>query len=110
LLTFERNNVLKLTKDNLPADSYGRYDQAGDGSCRQQVSQVDQLAKQAAQIALRLAALPVDGRSDPKALQEIEELARGILQSVAAIRMSQNSAAAGETRGMWRAMQPLRRQ
>jgi hypothetical protein len=71
---------------------------------------VDQLAKQAAQIALRLAALPADGRNDPKALQDIEELARGILQAVASVRLAQNGAGAGESRGIWRAMQPLRRQ
>jgi hypothetical protein len=71
---------------------------------------VDQLAKQAAQLALRLAALPADGRNDPKALQDIEELARGILQAVTAVRLAQNGPAAGETRGVWRVMQPLRRQ
>ena len=72
---------------------------------------VDQLAKQAAQMALRLAALPENGfGNDPQALKEIEDLALGILKAVAAARVSQNDAPAGESRGIWRAMQPLRRQ
>ena len=73
---------------------------------------MDQLAKQAAQVALRLAALPDDGLSnDPQALKDIEELALGILKAVAAARVvTQSNAPAGETRGVWRAMQPLRRQ
>lgn len=71
---------------------------------------MDQLAKQAAEIALRLAALPADGmRHNLEALNAIEELATRILQEVSAVRncMSQP---VGETRGMWPAMQPLRRQ
>jgi len=72
---------------------------------------VDQLAKQAAQMALRLAALPADGlRNDLKALQDLEELARGVLHEVAAIRMSHHDATVGETTGIWRAVQPLHRQ
>ena len=70
---------------------------------------MDKLAKQAAQVALRLAALPADGWSDDaRALQELEELARGILQAVATVRLSHSEVALGETRGMWRIAQPLR--
>jgi hypothetical protein len=70
---------------------------------------VDQLAKQAAEIALRLAALPVEDLRRDKALFEIEELARRILTEVAAVRVGRGHSA-GETRGMWPAMQPVRRQ
>lgn len=67
---------------------------------------MDELAKQVAQIALRLAALPADGlRSDLQALDAIEQLAKRILTEVTAIRMSR---ALGETRGAWRVMQPPR--
>lgn len=71
---------------------------------------MDQLAKQAAEIALRLAALPADGvRDNPQALDAIEHLAMGILKEVASARAA-NRPAVGEMRGMWRAMQPAARQ
>ena len=72
---------------------------------------MDQLAKQAAEIALRLAALPADGmRNNPEVLDSIEQLALRILTEVATARAARNqAAAAGETRGMWRTMQPLQR-
>ena len=41
---------------------------------------MDQLAKHAAQIALRLAALPADGLRDAQALDAIEQLAIEILK------------------------------
>jgi hypothetical protein len=67
---------------------------------------VEELTKQVAQVALRLAALPADGlRSDLQALDAIEQLAKRILSEVAAIRMSRQL---GETRGAWRVMQPPR--
>ncbi len=73
-------------------------------------AQVDQLAKQAAEIALRLAALPADGlRNNLDALDSIEQLATRILEEVAEARAARNRSA-GETRGMWRAMQPVNRQ
>jgi len=97
-----------------------RYDAAGlawrigwlwDGAAPfQGTPKVDQLAKQAAEIALRLAALPADGlRNNSEALDSIEALAMRILKEVSAVRASK-SYAVGETRGMWRAMQPVRRQ
>ena len=50
-------------------------------------TQVDQLAKQAAEIALRLAALPAgDLRDNPEVLDSIEQLAMRILKEVSAVR------------------------
>jgi surfactin synthase thioesterase subunit len=73
-------------------------------------NQVDQLAKQAAEVALRLAALPADGlRNNLEALDSIEHLAMRILREVSAVRAGK-AYAVGETSGMWPAMQPLRRQ
>ena len=49
------------------------------------MSKIDQLAKQAADMALRLAALPADGlRNDLEALNSIEQLAMRILRDVSA--------------------------
>ena len=71
---------------------------------------MDQLAKQAAELALRLAALPESGlRNNIEALDAIEQLATQILAKVSAIR-TDRSCTIGETRGIWRAMQPARRQ
>lgn len=71
---------------------------------------VNQLAKQTAEIALRLAALPAEGlRNNPRALSEVEELARRILREVALVREGHSDRAAGESRGVWRATQPLPR-
>lgn len=71
---------------------------------------MDQLAKQAAEIALRLAALPADGpRDNSQALDAIERLAMGILREVSAARAG-NTHAVGEVSGMWRVMQPAPRQ
>ena len=71
---------------------------------------MDQLAKQAAEIALRLAALPAVGlRNNLDALNSIEQLALTILKEVAAVRAT-HSHSVGETRGIWPAMQPVRRQ
>lgn len=70
---------------------------------------MDQLAKQAAEIALRLAALPADGLRSHEDLDSIEQLATRILNEVAAIRTAKNRPV-GETRGMWRVVQPMRRQ
>jgi hypothetical protein len=70
---------------------------------------VDQLAKQAAEIALRLAALPADGlHNNPEALDSIEQLATRILTEVSAVRAA-NSRPVGETRGMWRIPQLVQR-
>ncbi|MEO8596433.1 MAG: hypothetical protein ABI759_24150, partial [Candidatus Solibacter sp.] len=71
-------------------------------SCIVQVlgTQVHQLAKQAAEIALRLAALPADGLRNNLDLDLVEQLATRILKEVAAVRAAQ-SHPVGETRGMW---------
>ena len=71
---------------------------------------MDKLAKQAAEIALRLAALPADGlRNNLEALDSIEQLAMRILKEVSAVRTGK-SHPLGDTRGMWPAVQPVRRQ
>jgi hypothetical protein len=71
---------------------------------------VDQLAKQAAEIALRLAALPAaELRDNPEALDSIEQLAMRILKEVAALRNAKR-VPVGESRGMWPVMKPLQRQ
>lgn len=71
---------------------------------------MDQLAKQAAEIALRLAALPADGlRTNLQDLDAIENLAMGILKEVSAVRAGK-SRPTGEVSGIWRAMQPTPRQ
>ena len=68
---------------------------------------MDQLAKQAAEIALRLAALPADGlRNHIEALDSIEQLALQILREVSAVRAG-NSRMAGESSGMWRVRVPV---
>ena len=70
---------------------------------------LEQLAKQAAELALRLAALPANGmRNDSQMLDAIEQLATGILKEVSAVR-SGRTRAVGETSGMWRSMQPVQR-
>ena len=70
---------------------------------------MDQLARQAAEIARRLATLPGEGlRDDMRALDTIEELALQILKEVSAVRI-RKSRAPGESSGMWRAMQPIKR-
>lgn len=72
-------------------------------------TQVEQLAKQAAELALLLAALPARGlRDNTQALDAVEELATRILKEVSAARLGRNPAV-GETSGMWRAMQPVNR-
>jgi hypothetical protein len=70
---------------------------------------LDQLAKQAAEIALRLAALPADGlRNNLEALDSLEQLAMRILQEVSTLR-NVRTRPVGETRGMWPIMQPVQR-
>ena len=71
---------------------------------------MDQLAKQAAEIALRLAALPAnDLRDNAEALDSIEQLAMRILKEVSAVRNAKR-VPVGESRGMWPVMKPLQRQ
>lgn len=69
---------------------------------------VEQLAKLAAELALRLAALPDNGLQDAQTLDAIEQVAKRVLDQVSTIRKNRNPAV-GETRGMWRAMQPIQR-
>lgn len=67
---------------------------------------MDALAQKAADIALRLAALPDGGlRDDTPALDAIEQLATQILKEVSAVRVGK-ARPVGETTGMWRAIRP----
>jgi len=71
---------------------------------------VDQLAKEVAELALRLAALPAGRlRSDAQLLDAVEQMATMILKEVSAVRAGKTRSPS-ETTGMWRAMQPLSRQ
>jgi hypothetical protein len=71
---------------------------------------MEHLAKHVAELALRLTALPADGlRQDMQTLDSIEQLASQILKEVSSVRAAR-SCTLGETRGMWRAMQPVPRQ
>ena len=70
---------------------------------------MDQLAKQVAEMALRLAALPADGlRQNDPALDNIEQLARQILSEVSAARVAKTRPV-GETTGCWRVAFPIPR-
>jgi len=70
---------------------------------------MDLLVQQAAQIALRLAALPPGGlRCEGPALDAIEQLALQILKEVSAIRVGK-SRSLGESSGAWPVMQPVLR-
>ncbi len=69
---------------------------------------MDSLARQAAEIALRLAALPAEGlRKDVQALDAIEQLAVQILKEVSAARLGE-SRTVGESSGRWPVMHALR--
>jgi len=79
-------------------------------SPRLRKTQVEPLAKHAAEIALRLAALPADGlRNSPEVLDSLEQLAMRVLNEVAAVRTAK-SRPVGEVSGVWRTMQPVQRQ
>ncbi len=70
----------------------------------------DHLAKQLAELALRVAALPANvAARDTQVLDAIEEAASRVLREIAAIRANTNRPV-GETSGMWRVVQPLPRQ
>jgi len=64
-------------------------------------ARLEYLAKHAAEIALRLAALPVNGlHSDGVAINAVEYLALQVLKEVAAIR-AEKRLPDGEQRGEW---------
>jgi len=69
------------------------------------------MARETAELALQLAALPADGRTEVQVLSDIEQLAARILKEAsmarAAVRAVE-SKGIGESRGMWRIVQPLR--
>jgi hypothetical protein len=71
------------------------------------------MARETAELALQLAALPADGfRTDAQALSDIEQLAARILKEASmartASRVVGETKGVGETRGMWRIIQPAR--
>jgi len=70
---------------------------------------MEHLAKQAAEIALRLAAFPADrSPADIQAIQAldaIEQLAFQIVKEVSALRVGKTYSV-GESRGAWRAVTP----
>jgi hypothetical protein len=65
------------------------------------------MARETAELALQLAGLPTDGRTEAQALYDIEQLASRIMKEAATAR---NAAVrpVGESRGIWRVMQPAR--
>jgi hypothetical protein len=66
------------------------------------------MARETAELALQLAALPADGlRNEVQALDEIEQLAARIMKEASMVRTGAMQSA-GQTRGMWRVMQPTR--
>lgn len=66
------------------------------------------MARQTAELALQLAALPADGlRIDVEALIDIEQLAGRIMMEAPTVRAGATRTAC-EVRGMWRVMQPIR--
>jgi hypothetical protein len=70
---------------------------------------VEQLIRDSAELALRLAAIPIDRlRNDVVALDAIEQLALRVLKEVSAVRTGRNPVV-GEISGKWRAMQPAER-
>jgi hypothetical protein len=70
---------------------------------------VDKLAKHAAEIALRLAALPPDGlHNDIQALDAIDYLALEILKEVSVVRARIRPP--GDRRGIWPEAKPVRNQ
>ena len=64
------------------------------------------MARETAEMALLLAALPADGlRNDHQALSDVEYLALRILKEASNARAA-SLRGVGETRGMWRAVHP----
>jgi len=71
---------------------------------------MEPLAKKAAELALRLAALPPDGLSrDVELLDAVEQLAVQVVKEVSALRAGK-SYAVGERSGVWRVVTPTTRQ
>ncbi len=63
------------------------------------------MAREVAELALELAALPVDGLRSEQALSDVEYLALRILKEATAARAG-NVRPVGESSGVWRAVQP----
>ena len=65
------------------------------------------LAKKAAEMALRLAAVPKGRQPDPSDLDALEQLAREVLQQASAARLN-DSYTVGELTGCFRVYDPRR--
>ena len=67
-------------------------------------SNLRSMAREVADLALRLAAIPADGsRQDQQVLSEIEVIAARILKEASKARAG-NERTIGETSGMWRVL------
>ena len=74
---------------------------------RHQENNVKQLRIDAAELVLRLAAFPAGGlQNGGPALDAIEQLATQVLKQSSAVRTGRDRAI-GETRGIWRVVQPV---
>lgn len=69
---------------------------------------MNHLAKRAAEMALRLAAVPAERRPDAAELDALEQLAMDVLQQISAARLDDSAYAIGEIRGYWPAYVPGR--
>jgi hypothetical protein len=69
---------------------------------------MNHLANKAAEMALRLAAVPAGRQPDTADLDALEQLAMDVLQQVSAARLDDNAYAVGEIRGYWPAYVPGR--
>lgn len=71
---------------------------------------MEPLAKRAAELALRLAALPADAlRGDAAILDDVEQLAVQVIKEVSAARANKTYSV-GERSGVWRVVTPTTRQ
>lgn len=71
---------------------------------------MDNLSNKAAELAIRLAALPQGRQPDTTALDALEQLAVDVLQQVSAARLGKSAYSIGEIRGYWPAYQQPQRQ
>jgi len=94
------DSIIALTKENgceLGRSNYYRVTRS-----------MDQLSNKAAEIALRLAALPPGRRPDTATLDALEQLAVDLLSQVSAARLGESAPSTGEIRGYWPAYQRRR--
>jgi hypothetical protein len=69
---------------------------------------MEDLQRHAAELAIRLLALPADGvRNNPQLMDDLERLATQVIKDVAAARAGR-SYLPGERSGSWRVVRPVR--